>query len=80
MFFRRVMIVLATLFVAACSQNEPAADANLPVRYITLDLTDIATADALTARCTEEEVKFREHFAALEAYDGPTTVDGFYRS
>ena len=77
---RLLWAVIALSLIAGCSQDKPAPDAELPVRYVTLDLADISTADALSARCTEEEAKFRDHFATLETYTGPATVDGFYRS
>ena len=80
MSLRVIPLALALLFATACSQNEQAADASLPVRYVSLQLTDFSTADALSARCAEEEASFRAHFGELESYTGPTTVAGFYRS
>ncbi len=75
------VLTISTLVLSACGQSEtPAADAGLPVRYAVVNLADIATAEALTARCEEEEGIFREHVATLEAYSGATTADGFYRS
>ena len=75
------VLTISTLVLSACGQSEtPAADAGLPVRYAVVNLADIATAEALTARCEEEEGIFRGHVATLEAYSGATTADGFYRS
>ena len=75
------VLTVGTLMLSACGQSEtPVADSGLPVRFAVVDLADIASADALAARCEEEESAFREHFAALEAYSGTPTVDGFYRS
>ena len=50
-----VITLGAAVMMAACSQNEaPQATSSLPVRYAKIDLADIATAEALTARCEEE--------------------------
>ena len=78
---RAIFLVAASSILVACAkETQPAADAALPVRYAEVALADLATAEMLTARCAEEESLFREHLAILEAYEGPTTVDGFYRS
>ncbi len=75
------MLSISTLLLSACGQSEaPVADTGLPVRYTVVNLADIATADALSARCAEEEGIFREHVATLETYTGTPTADGFYRS
>jgi len=75
------ILAVSTLMLSACGQGEtPVADAELPVRYAVVNLADIATADALTARCADEEGIFREHIATLEAYSGTPTAAGFYRS
>ena len=75
-------LLLGAALVSACGQtNEPApAASDLPVRYATIDLASITTADALTALCETQESAAREHLAALEAFDGEPTLDGFYRS
>lgn len=80
MTIRAIILLAFASLLLACAQEKPAADASLPVRYATLSLADIATADALATRCAEEEALFREHFAILESYAGPTTVEGYYRS
>lgn len=80
MSIRNLTVAGAILLVAACSQDEPAPDSGLPVRYTELALADVATAEALSARCLEEESRFREHFDALEAYTGPVTIENYYRS
>ena len=75
------VLTISTLLLGACGQSEaPVADAGLPVRYAVVNFADIATADALAARCAEEEGIFREHVATLETYSGTPTVDDFYRS
>ena len=75
------MLSISTLLLSACGQSEaPVADAGLPVRYAVVNLADIATAEALSTRCAEEEGLLREHVATLETYSGTPTVDGFYRS
>lgn len=78
---RMTLLMAGALLVASCGKSEtPAADANLPVRYASLELSEIATAESLAARCEKEERAFRDHLAELEAYNGSPTVDGFYRS
>jgi thimet oligopeptidase len=79
------LITLLTIgtaaLMASCGQNEaPPATSSLPVRYAIIDLADIATAEALTARCEEEEGLFRAHLAELEAFDGIPTIEGYYQS
>ena len=75
------LIIIAAVLLAGCTQGEaPEPAAELPVRYASLELADIGDAEALTARCAEEEALFREHFAALEAFDGTPTLAGYYRS
>jgi hypothetical protein len=67
--------------MASCGQSEaPQVTPNLPVRYAVIDLSDIATADTLSARCEEEEGLFRAHLAELESFDGTPTIDGYYQS
>ncbi|MGI9220159.1 MAG: M3 family metallopeptidase [Woeseiaceae bacterium] len=77
---RAIFLLFASALLAACGQQEPAADASLPVRYAEVSLAELASAEQLAARCAEEEAQFREHFATLESYSGPTTVEGYYRS
>ena len=62
---RAIILLASSCVLLACAQDEPEADAGLPVRYAEMNLADIATADALTARCAEEEALFREHFAIV---------------
>lgn len=78
----RITALLASaLLLSACGQSEaPSASAKLPVRYASLDLADISTAETLTARCEQEESLFREHLATLESYSDAPTVDNYYRS
>ncbi len=67
--------------MASCGKSEaPQEVSSLPVRYAVIDLAGIATAEALTARCEEEEALFRAHFAELEAFDGTPATDGYYQS
>jgi len=67
--------------MASCGQSEaPQATSSLPVRYAQIDLADIATAEALTARCEEEEGLFRAHLAELESFDGTPAIEGYYQS
>ena len=75
------LIIIAAVLLAGCTQGEaPEPAVELPVRYASVELADIGDAEALTARCAEEEALFREHFAALEAFDGTPTLAGYYRS
>lgn len=76
-----VALLFTAAFIVACGQGEsPDVSIELPLRHATVDLADIATAEALTTRCEEEEAHFREHLATLEAYDGSPTIDDYYRS
>jgi len=76
-----VITIGAAALMSACGQSEsPEGTSNLPVRYATINMADIGTAEALRARCEEEESLFRAHFAELEAFDGAPTIDGFYKS
>lgn len=76
-----LIIFIAAALLAGCTQGEaPGPAAELPVRYASADLADIGSAEALAELCAAEEAMFREHFAALEAFDGAPTVDGYYRS
>ncbi len=69
------------VIVASCGNSEaPEETSSLPVRHAVIDLADIATAEALTARCEEEEALFRAHLAELEAFDGTPATDGYYQS
>jgi thimet oligopeptidase len=74
------LLVSASL-LAACGQSEtPSATESLPVRYASLDIAEISTAEALTARCEQEEGLFREQLATLEAYPDTPMIDEYYRS
>jgi thimet oligopeptidase len=76
-----VITVGAIALISACGQSEiPEATSSLPVRYVSLDLASIGTAEALTARCEEEESLFRAHLAELEAFDGTPTIESYYQS
>jgi len=76
-----IITIGAAALMSACGQNDsPEATSSLPVRYATFALADIATAEALTARCEEEEGLFRAHLAELEAFDGTPTIGGYYQS
>jgi thimet oligopeptidase len=74
-------MLLSAVLLAACGQGDrPDTAAQLPIRYAVVDLDDIATAEALTKRCEEEEQLFREHFATLEEFAGRPSIDGYYLS
>ena len=78
---RLIALLSCAVLVTACGQSEsPEATSELSVRYVVVNLADVNTAVALTARCETEEATFRAHFAELEAYSGTSTVDGYYRS
>ncbi len=78
---RTTTLLFATVFLAACGAGENTDTASeLPVRHAAVGLAEIATAEALTGRCNEEEVLLRAHFATLEAYSGQPTLDGYYKS
>ena len=78
---KNIALLLGAALITACGQGEsPEPAVELPVRYSVINLADISTADALDARCAEEEALFREHFATLEAYAGTSTIDGYYQS
>ena len=50
-----VFTICAAALMSSCGQSEsPKATSSLTVRYASADLADIATAEALTARCQEE--------------------------
>lgn len=73
--------LLAAVFLAACSQGgSPPEVADLPIRYAVVNLADIGSAETLSSRCNQDEARFRDHFATLEAYSGTPTIDGYYRS
>ena len=76
-----IALLSCAVLITACGQGEnPDATSDLAVRYAVVNLADVNTASALTARCEAEEATFRAHFAELEAYSGTSTVDGYYRS
>ena len=78
---RTISLLLAVTILTACGKSEsPVTSIELPVRYAAVNLADIATAEALTSRCENEEGLFREHFAMLESYDGVPTIDDYYTS
>lgn len=70
--------VLSVLLVA-CG-GPPAPDTSLPVEYASLSISDINTAELLTARCASDEARFREHLAVLESFQGMPTVADYYQS
>jgi thimet oligopeptidase len=70
----------AMLALAACGGESPAPQASLPVSYGMVAISDIDTADKMTARCEADEAGFRERLAAIEAFDGDPTVDNYYVS
>jgi thimet oligopeptidase len=77
----KIALLISALLLSGCGQSdEPTASASLPVRYASLDLADISTAEDLTARCEQEDGLFRNHLAALEGYPDEPTVDNYYRS
>ncbi|MDH3350953.1 MAG: Zn-dependent oligopeptidase [Gammaproteobacteria bacterium] len=78
---KMIALLLTATFIAACGKDEgPVAAIELPIRYAAVNLADIATAEALTNLCANEETLFREHLAALESYDGAPTIAGYYTS
>jgi thimet oligopeptidase len=78
---KTIPLLLAATFIAACGQDKSLDAAfELPIRYAAVNLADIATAEALTMRCENEETLFRQHFATLESYDGVPTIDDYYTS
>jgi thimet oligopeptidase len=79
---KRVLALIGSaILITACSNGEtPEAVSNLPVRYAVVNLADVASADALTARCAADESEFRRHFASLEAFSGTPIVADYYRS
>ena len=78
---RLLALLGSAILVAACVGGEaPPASSTPPVRYTTANLAELASAEALTARCAAAESEFRERFAALEAFSGTPTVGDYYRS
>jgi len=78
---RLIALLSCAVLITACGQGEtPDGTSELSVRYVAVNLADVNTAAALTARCEVEEATFRAHFAELEAYSGTPTIDGYYRS
>lgn len=78
---RIAVMLLSTVLLAACGQSDrPDTTAELPIRYAVVDLDDIATAEALTHRCEEEERLLREHFATLEEFAGTPSIAEYYAS
>jgi len=76
-----IALLSCAVLITACGQGEtPDGTSELSVRYVAVNLADVNTAAALTARCEAEEATFRAHFAELEAYSGTPTIDGYYRS
>ena len=75
-----LLLVTAALASACAKEKSPDTTVNLPIRYAALDLADITTAEALTHRCENEESLFREHFAALESFNGTPTIGNYYPS
>ena len=73
-----VSLAAASMLVACGSDTSPIA--NLPVEYAAVSVADLQTAEAMSARCTEDEGRFREHLSILEAFDGTPTVDDYYQS
>ena len=70
--------LLAMLFLAACGGESSSPQTTLPVSYDTVALSDIDTAEKMTARCEAGEADIRERLASLGAFDGVPTVDNFY--
>ena len=70
--------LLAMLFLAACGGDSSPPQTSLPVSYDTVALSDIDTAEKMTARCEAGEAGIRERLALLEAFEGAPTVDNFY--
>ncbi len=78
---RLVALLSSAVLVTACGQGQaPEVTSELSVRYVVVNLADVNTAAALTARCETEEATFRAHLGELEAYSGTPTIDGYYRS
>lgn len=78
---RIIPLLLTATVIAACGKDEsPVAAIELPIRYAAVELADIATAEALTSLCANEEALFREHLATLESYAGAPTIAGYYTS
>ena len=67
----------AALLVACGSPQEAEVAAALPVRYTTIDLSGIDTAEQMAAVCAAEETALRNHLAAIEAATTAPTVEGF---
>lgn len=78
---RIILLLASAAFVTSCGQGKsPAVAVELPIRYAAVNLADIATAEALTTLCAEEEARFRKDLATLEVYEASPTIDGYYRS
>ena len=81
MTIRIFALLVAALILTACGKSEsPPAVSALPVDYVVVDLAEVATAEAFTARCAEEDGNLRARFAEIEAFSGIPTLDGYYRS
>ena len=67
--------------MAACSPAEKTAPtSSLTVRYSTIDLKSLDSAESLTALCDSEESALRAHLAELESSEEAPTVEGYYES
>ena len=73
-----VSLAAASMLVACGSDTSPTA--SLPVEYVAVSVAELQTAEAMSARCTADEARFREQFSILEAFDGTPTVDDYYQS
>jgi thimet oligopeptidase len=79
---RITVSLFAAALLAGCSQEDKPAPAapELPIRYATINLADVSTAEAMTRICEAEEKAGRDHLAALESFQGEPTLEGYYRS
>ena len=57
----------AMLALTACGGEAPAPQASLPVSYDLVALSDIDTAEKMTARCESDEASYRERTPNLRA-------------
>lgn len=73
-----IPVLIAAAVLGACSQSVETPE--LPVRYVSVSLEDMNTAEGLSALCSREHDALREHLRALEAFDGTATVGNYLES
>jgi thimet oligopeptidase len=79
--YRTLSVFIAAAVLTGCSQTDaPPEVASLPIRYSVISVSEMNSAEDLTALCKAEESMLRDHLQQLESFTGEPTIDEYLES